>query len=595
MVAALIGVVGTAVPVGAATLHKQPKPTVTGFTATPTTLYDIGGTVSLSADVANAKACIISSKPAISGLPLKAACTTGSVLDNVAVPGLTDKKAITYTFSLDVTGTKKVKATPITVTVEATSPPFLSGVQSVVASGQSDCAVLLSGSVACWGYNADGELGIGSIDGPDGNNGYDMPLLVSGLSGVSEVTSGGPSNGLTDGGSYCALLTTGSVDCWGNNTFGDLGNGTTGGPDGADGYDTPQPVTGLLDATSVVSDGLDGYCALLTTGGVDCWGSDEVGQLGNGSVSIPDGSGDSLGYDTPQTVEGVSSAVALASDGYGYCAVLSSGGIECWGSNENGDLGDGVIGGSDGQDGEDTAQTVTGITDAATVVGGSGGYCSLLTTGSVDCWGSNSDGELGIGALNGPDSCLTGTSCFDTPQTVSGVSDATVLTNVGIGYCVTRTAGAVDCWGYNEDGQLGTGTTGGTDGDYGYDVPQPVASIPPVSDIASNGGGSDNCARLTTGGVDCWGVNMAGTLGDGTVGGPDGKFGYDVPQGVIGITSASSVVGAGGDGFCAVVAAGAVQCWGDNRYGELGNGQLGGPDGANGYDSPQPVASAGSG
>ena len=562
VVAVLLGVVGAAVPVGAAALQKQPKPTVTDFAATPTNLYDVGGTVSLSADVANGKTCVITSKPAVSGLPLKVACKTGSVLDNVAVPGDTGKKAIMYTFSLDVTGTRKVEATPITVTVGTTAPPFLTGAQSVVASGQSDCAVLLSGSVACWGYNANGELGIGSIDGPDGNNGYDMPQLVSGLSGVSEVTSGGPSNGLTDGGSYCALLTDGSVDCWGNNTFGDLGNGTTGGPDGVDGYDTPQPVSGLLGATAVVSDGLDGYCALLTTGGVDCWGSDEVGQLGNGSVSIPNGSGDSLGYDSPQTVEGVSSATALASDGYGYCAVLAGGGIVCWGSNENGDLGDGTVGGSDGQNGEDTAQTVIGITDAATVVGGPGGYCALLATGSVDCWGNNSDGELGVGAINGPDSCLTGTSCYDTPQMVADVGDATELTNIGIGYCVTRTGGAVDCWGYNEDGQLGNGTIGGPDGDYGYDVPQAVTSIPLVSGIASNGGGSDNCALLTTGGVDCWGVNMADTLGDGTVDGPDGKFGYDVPQGVIGITSASSVVGADGNGFCAVLVAGAIQCWG---------------------------------
>ena len=319
--AALLGVLVTAVPAGAASASKLPKPTVTNFTATPTTLYAIGGPVILSAEVTNATSCTFSSKPAAPGLPAKVPCTEGLVTDSVVLPANVGKKAVARRFSLEVTGSKKVKAKPVTATVDTTPSPFLSGVGSIVGSGQSDCAVLLSGSVVCWGYNIVGEVGNGTVDGPNGNNGYSTPQWVGGLYGVSAVTSGGPSDGFANGGSFCALLTVGSVSCWGDNAFGDLGNGVTGGPDGEGGYDSPQPVTGLTNATSVVSDGFDGYCALLTTGGVDCWGSDEVGQLGNGSVTVQGGSGGADGYDTPQAVMGVTGATALASDGYGYCAL----------------------------------------------------------------------------------------------------------------------------------------------------------------------------------------------------------------------------------------------------------------------------------
>lgn len=592
--AALVGIVGTALPAGAAPLTKAPAPTVSDFTVTPATLYDVGGPVTLSADITNATSCTFSSTPAIPGLPAKVACTSGTVTDSVVVPPDTGKKDVKRRLSLEVTGSKRVKATPVTVTVDTTPSPFLSGVRSLVSSGQSDCAVLLTGSVACWGYNIVGELGNGSVDGPDGNNGYSTPQVVAGLSGVSQVTSGGPSDGFANGGSFCALLTAGSVDCWGDNAFGDLGDGVTGGPDGEGGYDTPQPVSGLTGATSVVSDGFDGYSALLASGGVDCWGSDDVGQLGNGSVTVQSGSGGSVGYDTPQPVTGVGSAVALASDGYGYSALLSGGGIDCWGSNANGDLGDGTVGGTDGQNGYDTPQAVSGIGTASSVVSGPGGYCAVVGNGQVDCWGNNGDGELGNGQINGPDPCVTGDSCYDTPQPVVGESDAVAVTNTGIGYCATQATGAVDCWGYNEDGQIGDGTIGGTDGDYGYDTPQPVVGLSASSGVSSNGGGSSNCALLATGGVDCWGTNMAGTLGDGAVGGPDGKFGYDLPQAVVGAAGVTSVVGADGNGYCVIEGSDGVQCWGDNRYGELGNGLLGGPDGQYGYDSPQPVDGTGS-
>ena len=331
------------------------------------------------------------------------------------------------------------------------------------------------------------------------------------------------------------MLTAGSVDCWGDNAFGDLGDGVTGGPDGEEVYDTPQPVSGLTGATSVVSDGIDGYCALLASGGVDCWGSDDVGQLGNGTVTVQSGSGGSVGYDTPQPVTGVGSAVALASDGYGYCALLSGGGIDCWGSNANGDLGDGTVGGTDGQNGYDTPQAVSGIGTASSVVSGPGGYCAVVGNGQVDCWGNNRDGELGNGQIDGPDPCVTGDDCYDTPQPVIGESDAVAVTNTGIGYCATQASGAVDCWGYNEDGQIGDGTIGGTDGDYGYDTRRSRSWGCPLRPAFRRTAAAR--ATVSSSPRAAWtaGDEHGRHLGDGDVGGPDGKFGYDLPQAVVGV------------------------------------------------------------
>ncbi len=213
------------------------------------------------------------------------------------------------------------------------------------------------------------------------------------------------------------MLSTGGVNCWGDNFYGDLGNGTFNGPHGAFGYNTPQAVSGLTDAVTVTSS-IDepSYCAVLSTGGVKCWGDNYTGQLGNGTV---DGTGDSggsiYGYDTPQTVSGLADVVSLASqsdDSQGsYCAVLTSGGVDCWGDNSWGQLGNGTTGGPDGAYGYDTPQGVTGISDVVSVVSDvAEGYCAVISTSGVDCWGANGAGQLGNGTTGaGP----------DTPQPVS--------------------------------------------------------------------------------------------------------------------------------------------------------------------------------
>jgi alpha-tubulin suppressor-like RCC1 family protein len=275
------------------------------------------------------------------------------------------------------------------------------------------------------------------------------------------------------------VLSTGAVDCWGNNIDGELGNGTTGGPDGGLNYDTPQAVTGLTDAVSLTSENHGSYCAVLSTGGVNCWGENEFGQLGNGTTGGPDGGVNygEPGYDSPQAVKGITDAVSLTSDSQGsYCAVLSTGAVKCWGYNYYGEVGHGTTGGPDGAGGYDRPRAVTGITDAVSL--SSDGrldesYCAVLSTGAVNCWGDNGSGELGNGTTGGPD----GEDGYDTPQAVTGLTDAvSVSSDGGASYCALLSTGAADCWGYNDGGELGNGTTGGPDGAHGDDTPTAVSA-----------------------------------------------------------------------------------------------------------------------
>jgi alpha-tubulin suppressor-like RCC1 family protein len=437
------------------------------------------------------------------------------------------------------------------------TPQAVSGITNAVgidSDGAGYCAVLVTGEVDCWGDNYYGELGIGTMGGPDGYGGYDTPQAVSGITNAVSVASGAYS--------YCALLSTGQMECWGNNETGELGNGTVGGPDGpyagGGGYDTPQAVSGLTNVISVANDGdnnYDSYCAVLSSGGVDCWGDNTFGELGNGTMSGPDGA-DADNYDTPQAVTGITDAVSIDSDGSvnydSYCAVLSTGGVDCWGDDTYGELGNGTVGGPDScssgiwcnnKSGYDSAQEVSGITDAVSVANEAYGYCAVLSTGGVDCWGDNSFGELGNGTIGGPDSCLgygnaTGDHCYDTPQPVSGITSAASIASYdyGDGYCAVLSTGGMDCWGVNEEGELGDGTVGGPDQEFpgglsGYDTPQAVSGITDAASVASLG--NIYCAVLSTGEADCWGDNEEGALGNGTIGGPDGYSGYDSPQVVI--------------------------------------------------------------
>lgn len=267
----------------------------------------------------------------------------------------------------------------------STEPVEVTGVadaSSVTAGGDDTCAQLQTGHVVCWGLNAFGGLGDGSATGPETCRGFScssVPVEVTGLADPIQVSAGG------DG--ACALLPGGHIECWGENIGGELGDGTTIGPERCGPLEipcstAPVEVTGMTEATQVSSGGTQA-CALLSTSRVDCWGGNSYGQLGDGT---------SERSDVPVEVAGITEATSVSAGGDFTCALLSSGHVDCWGNGESGQLGNGS------KSRAYTPVETLNITNAVAISAGGDQACALLATGQVDCWGSNYDGQLGNGS-----------------------------------------------------------------------------------------------------------------------------------------------------------------------------------------------------
>ena len=302
------------------------------------------------------------------------------------------------------------------------------GVVAIATGGQHSCALTSQGRVQCWGRNDGGNLGDGSSD-----RSKSIPVDVSGLtSGVTAIASGA--------GLSCALTAAGGVKCWGWNDYGQLGDGST------TNRSTPVDVVGLASGVAAIAPGAHHTCALTKAGGVECWGNNASGELGNGSRAF---SG------TPVNVTGLTSGVAAIAAGDSYsCALLRAGGVKCWGYNGNGQLGNGAAIDSS------TPVDVSGLATGVTAIAASGiqyyhggpptATCALTAVGSVKCWGFNVAGQLGNGTKT--DSSV--------PVDVTGLaSSVTAITVGGIHSCALLSSGEVACWGTNTFGVLGDGTT----------------------------------------------------------------------------------------------------------------------------------------
>ncbi len=423
--------------------------------------------------------------------------------------------------------------TTIRVFVPVPVPGLLSGVTALAAGSYHTCAVNNSGGALCWGYNQYGQLGNGSTSDRS------TPVPVTGLSsGVKAIATGLGYD------FACALTIAGAVRCWGHNSNGQLGNGTT-----ASSL-VPTQVTGLASGVTAIATGASFGCALAASGGVTCWGDNSSFELGNGRA---------IGFSSPIPVIGLSSgAAAISTNIYHSCAVTTAGAARCWGYNVLGQLGDGTTNNSS------VPVSVTGLPSALTAIGA--GYfftCALTSAGGVLCWGDNVIGQLGNGTTNGSPA----------PTAVSGLSSGVQAISVHTYHtCALTTEGAVQCWGDNGSGQLGDGTT------INRSDPVPAATLS-SGVVAIAAGGYHTCALTTSGGVLCWGYNAYGQLGNGTT--TDSL----VPTAVTGLSSGVSAISAGDEHTCALTNAGAVLCWGDNQSGQLGSGTT--------TNSPVPVPVAG--
>lgn len=284
-----------------------------------------------------------------------------------------------------------------------------------------------------------------------------------------------------------------------------------------------------------ISSGYSTTCAVTISGGAMCWGSNTNGQLGNGTLTPST---------LPVSVVGLSSGVASISVGvYHTCAVMTTGGAKCWGDGTA--VGDGVGGA------RKTPVDVLGLTSGvASISAGENYTCAVTTAGGAKCWGQNSNGKLGDG---------TSTS-RPTAVDVVGLTTGTASISVGTSFtCAVTTTGAAKCWGNNYWGNLGDGTK--TE----RATPANVSGL--SSGIASISLGAYHvCALTTSGGIKCWGDNALAQFGDGT------QVSKLTPVDVSGLTWGVTKLSSGGGFTCAVLTTGEAKCWGYNGQNQLGDG-----------------------
>ena len=353
--------------------------------------------------------------------------------------------------------------TPVDVT------GLTSGVQAIAAGDNHTCA-LSNGAVLCWGDNYNDALGSGSDDLTQPNS--LVPLPVSGLtSGVQAIAAGGHS--------ACALV-SGTVQCWGWNNHGQLGNNSN--------VNSPIPVlvNNINSGVSAIAVGYEHTCAIVN-GGLKCWGRNAQGQLGTGDTS---------GFDqfTPQDVPDLPSNVQSVVNGLLHTCAMADGNLYCWGYNDGGQLGYDITA---------TPQSysplpITGITGDAQAIDTGTWHTCVMVNGALKCWGDNRYGQLGDNTFNNNIN----------PVDVTGLSGGIQAIASGRNHSCLVLDGTVKCWGYNGDSEFGNGGTANST------TPVAVSNI--TGGVQDMSAGTASTCAIVNGGAQCWGSNAYGELGDGT-------------------------------------------------------------------------------
>jgi alpha-tubulin suppressor-like RCC1 family protein len=346
-------------------------------------------------------------------------------------------------------------------------------VRLIAAGGAHTCVLLEGGNVKCWGENQDGQLGVGDrID-----RGVAPEQMGDALPFV-DLGSARPVIALAAGGRHtCALTDDGLVKCWGANDAGQLGVGDTenrGDEPNELGVELARVELGNEPAIAIDA-GDEHTCTVLADGGVQCWGSDDLGQHGTfgGAVSR-------VGIDPRER------AVAVTAGGNHACARLGSGGVVCWGFNRSGQLGSGDLRNRgqllEGVAGELTHVNLGAGRSALSLSAGANHTCALLSDRTVTCWGNDFWGQLGRGSA--------GEARGDVPEELGdslvavelGTRDGAAVLASALSAstdftCVVLDGGEVKCWGLNSSGQLGLGDVS-TRGDEPLGDALPAVSLP---------------------------------------------------------------------------------------------------------------------
>lgn len=409
--------------------------------------------------------------------------SASSTLDSIMVEttrfGLVQSTTIlkgTSTASVLATWTKGGIVTFFNSPVAAPSPGLMQ--RSISVGGGSTCGVTMEGTAFCWGYNAFGKLGDGTTTQRD------KPVLVAAPPGVmfTQVVPGANHT--------CGVTAAGGGYCWGSNDFGKLGDGTQ-----TNRLTPVQVAAPMGENAAQFAPGGRHTCGITVAQVAYCWGENSDSQLGGGSF---------LDQFTPFPVTAPAGVTfrQVATGAFHSCGVTPQGAAYCWGSNGEGQLGDGVTFLT--RNWAELVAAPAGVTFVE-VATGREHSCGLTTAGTAYCWGDNRVGQLGDG---------TAASRRLTPVLVAvpnGVTFTQITTGTGHA-CGLTPAGEAYCWGSNAYGQLGDGTT--------------TTRLTPVRVAVPNGvtfvqitatSGAHTCGLTPAGAAYCWGDNRFGQLGDGTV------------------------------------------------------------------------------
>ena len=357
--------------------------------------------------------------------------------------------------------------------VEATSAPFAMHVTFASVDGGyvHTCGVTTSGAAYCWGDNFSGQIGEETASSvwyrPS-------PAPVAGKELRFTTISAGVWH-------TCGVTPSGVAYCWGDNFFGQLGDGS------GVARPTPVPVAGGL-RFAAVSAGSFHTCGITTSGAAYCWGDNSNGQLGDGTTDR---------RATPVLVAGGFSFTTISA-GHGHtCGVIAGGVAVCWGDDSSGQLGDGAAS-ADHASYRPYPAVVVGVRGFARVSAGNVHTCGVTTHGAAYCWGYNVWGQLGDGT----------TTQRSRPVRVTGGLRFAAVDAGSYFTCGLTGGGAAYCWGENRDGELGDGTTTARS--------SPVAVAGGLRFTAVKAGWYHVCGMKTDSGAYCWGYNAHGQLGEGT-------------------------------------------------------------------------------
>ena len=378
------------------------------------------------------------------------------------------------------------------------------------------CFLFPDGRVKCWGHNLFGQLGLGGTD----SRGDDPREMGSALKYVN-LGSNRTAKAISAGNSHtCAILDDDTVKCWGTNSHGQLGLGNK--------VSTTSPGNSTVNLGSdrtakAISVGNDHACVILDNDKLKCWGRNSHGQLGLGDTKDRGGSTSEMGEALPYVDIGNQTAKAVSIGDSYSCVILNNDQVKCWGLNNYGQLG---LGHQRVVDQPQNKNISLGTDRSARdIAAGSFHTCVILDNGDLKCWGRNDSGQLGLETKINATSPSSNAVDFGTGRLVKALSTSFAHT------CVILDNDEMKCFGNNRSGRLGLGDTdnlGDEAGEMGSDLPgislgNDANNLTYTAKAISIGSKSVHvCALLVTSRtntndkhVKCWGDNNYGQLGQG--------------------------------------------------------------------------------